>query len=409
MEIKIFRNLLFFTFNICCFSTSSYAEGIVKRFPAEGYDSFLNTFQSNCLEKEIDQLYYIGQNTGNTNYYFDQTSTQMKNKLNMRGSGGVNFGFISGNTEISLSKEYSSDSMTLSLVYENVIIGKSAIIIAPLLTNIGKSSINLSAYERQKICGNKFISGIHLGARFLSNLKIYFRNEEAKLRFIATVSFQILWASIAKNIIDERLIQFKNDLSISVSAVQYGGDVNTFQNYVQNLGGQPSCSIDHLLPCQIYFQNLLKYSSEDFPRQLNDMNYSLNPYEGLIALSYHFSEYSKHGFPYLASNISDYPNFQEALKQKDALREIQNKIEEEFQNNERATQLILNQKIFLLEISQVNLIQEVYEKSKHNLSLLKLAKENCSFNTNKCTEIKDAVFAKIIVYDNMILSPNKPL
>lgn len=402
-------NVKFFFSSILFLTNPLVANAEDKKFPAEGFDSYLQTFQGNCIKQDLDKLYYSGQNTNDINYYFDLSAQQLAHKLESKGSGGVNFRIISGKTEISLSKEYSSNQNSLSFVYDSTITGKSAIVHKPILTDLGKSATYLIEPEKRKICGNQFISAINLGAKFLLNAKLFFKNEEAKSRFLVTVSMKFLWKTFTRTVVDENLRKFSNDVSIVVSATQIGGSQAKFQNFLTRIGGKPNCSFDNLRPCQEYLTSLIRYSQTDFIAQLNDMRYSLNPEEGLVPLSYIFSDYASFGFLNLASNSSLPLDYQANLTQKNVLNNIQNKIEDEYANNERASQFILNKDTFLLTNNQLQSIQELLEKSNFNLTKLIYAKETCLYNKYQCLEIQNITFSQLVNYDLATLNPQNPI
>ena len=393
MKLMIYKILLL---NLFFPSILSYSIGNVNRLPGQGYDSILNEFKRNCLSGEINQFYYTGQNTNGNNYYFNKTASEIVRKLKVSDNSINDFG-------VSLHSELSSNSTNLSIVYDSFIQGKSAVLAVPILTDLGKSVIDLSLNEKRKTCGDKFVSGIDLGARFIINIKLYFKNEETKNNFIYTFTDYEIWHSLIENMVNENFKQFKNNLLISINAFQYGGDKKQFQNFIEDLGLQRSCTVDDFQNCNTFLFELISYRDKKFYDQLNNMSYSLDSDKGPAVFSYEFSQYLKLGFPYLDSGLIDNLEIQEGLNQKKSLKDFQDRIDYEYQNNKRSEQLILNKKTFLLDNSRFDSIQKIFEYSKENLNHLKLEKEKC-INNYSCFKNINTILSKIINYDLNILN-----
>ena len=385
---------------------------IMKRLPGEAYDSSSNSFlfsQNKCVTEDLNNLIYVGENTGQVSYYYDQSTEDVVHNLHLDGSGGVETWILGASAHASLAREFSSSNTNLSLIYEYILQGKTAVVDRPVLSDLGiaMTQPNILSAEKRKNCGDSFVSGIHLGARFLVNAKLFFRDEATKNRFEVDASIEILKKTFTTTLVDQSFQKVIHDASIQVSAVQYGGSQTKFDEFIKTIGSSPSCSISNLTPCKEYFQKLLTYSQTDFPNQLNDMKYSIQPGEGPIPLSYEFSQYSDLGFRNL-DTTSDTPEKAEEIAQKDAAIEVQNKIDEEFQNNERANQFLLNQSDFMLTTDQINSIQTVAHKSQTNLEILRTAQSNCAFPDQKsCISSKTTAFSQLLDYDVSILSPQR--
>lgn len=381
----------------------------LKRYPGEGFDSATKMYRQACVTQDINSLYYAGQNTADIHYYFDQSHDQLAKNLHTKGTAALNGWVISGEVSASLDRDYASDDLSLSLTYENVLQGKTAIVDTPMMTQEGFLATQETSFKKRETCGDQFISAIHLGARFFINAKFIFRNEETKYHFKSDVTIKVAWSTFTKNLIDESLHSYQNDVAIMVTANQFGGDQNAFDLFLKKLGPSPSCSLNNLQPCQKYFQALLVYSQNDFLQQLDGMHYSAEDDRGPVALFYDHSSYERFGFQTLATHIdSNDPQIQQARLAKDAFLELQARLDQEFEDHQRASQLILHQKIFLLTREQVKNLQEIANKTNYNLTnLLLKAKENCLLSMKTCVQEKNITFAKLIPYHRTALTPSK--
>lgn len=122
----------------------------------------------------------------------------------------------------------------------------------------------------REYCGDSFVQKVARGASLYSAMKFRFKSRDEKQSFEAKMKASGGLYSVSAAL--KTAQSFSNQsISVSVSAVQVGGDV-TQLNRILNGGSAASCALSDVKKCLEFVDSIESYVSNDFPKQFRDSN-----------------------------------------------------------------------------------------------------------------------------------------
>lgn len=122
--------------------------------------------------------------------------------------------------------------------------------------------------EWREYCGDSFVHGISRGASLYAAMKFHFKSRSEKQTFEAKMKVSSGLFSVSSALKTAQSISTQG-VSVSVSAIQVGGDV-TQLNRVLNGASAASCSMSDVKKCLDFMDSIEAYVSNDFPKQFRD-------------------------------------------------------------------------------------------------------------------------------------------
>jgi hypothetical protein len=282
-------------------------------------------------EKEL----FVGQScvVGNTSstgapistFSFDQslTESQASNELGFDVGGRARFGVVEASASSrfmrgSVSNQYSVSAVWLS-EYR---------LPTQRLSTVQKNDIGNAVYENHErwaeTCGDEYVEEITKGAKLFFSIRVDFGSAEQKQQFEA--KFQISGPLYSANAdLSTASKQFSQNVKITVSALQIGGDVSKITGLFDNTGtgqtGFIQCTLGDFSKCAQVISAAIGYATDTvhgFPSQI-----APGAMPGPASLTYRTAKYSAAGI-----YLSNYPYLDQANQE--ARGRLQSDFEKQF-------------------------------------------------------------------------------
>lgn len=143
-----YRFSFFFIILIIIISNSAISIELLKKYPATGYDSYSKEYKKNCLFQDFNTLIYIGQNTSEVKYIFKNTHEHSSYNILSNSEEKGNIKIVSGESKTIINNSRNSDRANIILIYQNKLIGKTAIVDDPKVTQLGAYASKLTPFEK---------------------------------------------------------------------------------------------------------------------------------------------------------------------------------------------------------------------------------------------------------------------
>lgn len=248
-----------------------------------GWDTHSESVRGFCVQNADQEVYYAG--TQSSTIFFDRSMTedQLETELDVNVSGKLKLPIFNIKGASKFLTNAKATDLSQTLVFSNIIRGKSALIRNTALTATG-TKIAQKADNEQYVranCGDGFVSEIELGAKLFIGVKFEFSSREAKSSFEAKIDVDYLKIFEVKGAAKTSLDQFKKQLKIKIFLFQQGGQPQLASDILNDSGGNGSsiitCSIENRKACVKALENLVQYISGDeptsFKNQVKDFVY----------------------------------------------------------------------------------------------------------------------------------------
>ncbi len=392
----------------------------------KGYSSFENSIKNNCLENTTYE--FIANGRSQISFYHNLSSNELNEKLNINTNGKINS--IQGNGSFDINYLSNSDNKDLSTtvtLIANVTNGKNTLIKSSndlygyRLNDFYRAIFEKKKAEFIKVCGDGVVESQKLSAFLVITARIDFKNKETKYEFESKIGadkniFQEISSNGELKIFQDSK-NIKNDIKITISGLQLGGDFTKLQTILK----KNVCNLNQIEQCNQMFDTINEYFSNEFQNQLDINNPNLwitseiktIPYSQLIILNdkgEYFSDQFNFGLDY--ANFSDKLAF---LKEKNVgirknIKKILDHSNAKYFSNEEL--LYLNRNLLSSE-NNLNVIEDFFTDCKSLKSLdnclskyLKEAKEYFLPVDNKLSnlEIENHVISYNAGIDNITIN-----
>lgn len=296
-----------------------YSSSIIGK----GYSSIENLTKNNCLENTTYE--FIANGRSQISFYHNLSSDELNEKLNINTNGKINS--VQGNVVFDINYLNNSDNKDLSstvTLIANVTNGKNTLIKSSndiygyKLNDFYRSIFEKNKAEFIKVCGDGVVESQKLSAFLVITARIDFKNKESKYEFESKLGAD---KNIFQEISSNGELKFsqdsknnKNDIKITISGLQLGGDFTKLQTILK----KNVCNLNQIEQCNQMFDTINEYFSNEFQNQLDINNQNLwvtseiktIPYSQLIILNdkgEYFSDQFNFGLDY--ANFSDKLSF----------------------------------------------------------------------------------------------------
>lgn len=313
-----------------------------------GYISQTDTLVSSpCLIVNKDNIRYSGAQTSSFKLIRSTDVDQMLLDLNVEYGGKISLEgmTLSGSQKyaINMAEDEYSDSVVISYVVR----GKTATFDgakpSEQVLHILNTAENKES-EVKKICGDKFVSSVELGADLNIGFKVTYLNKSFKTRLKAEIQGDILKLIQGKGSADAIINKFANKAVITIGAYQRGGDPSKLADILEadndkvyhifkcGLGSVKTndgkelentrtgtelekLSNEH---CRIALDGMLVYMKDSFPEQIGNLDYNVytnkpgtvskeNPV-GAAIINAKYLGYKEGGYPQILSGTNSLYN-----------------------------------------------------------------------------------------------------
>ena len=254
------KTLLIYLFIQTVFSQTSIKPGM-------GYSNDINDVgKAICFNAEFTK----GGQTSSINFESSVDYESLLNSFELNASMKVGIGIFSSSADAEFFHSIKEDSYTLSVHYYQIIKHKVSLTYSydpeTILTDTGKGIYKdgKNAFFRL-FCGDSLIENYDEGAALVYSLVVQFEKIEDKQSFKSKISASFgsfVDASVSISKIAE---QTKITGRIIIKAFQMGGDPSKLGQILS--GSVVQCNITNVDACVKTAENMLKYSSENFPSQ----------------------------------------------------------------------------------------------------------------------------------------------
>jgi hypothetical protein len=234
---------------------------------ASGLESVSNQWRPPCLDGKIQSS--AANRSITMKMYASQSASEILEDQRGYGSAKVDFWVLGAKARNDFILRNSESETQSSLVWSVDYRGASVFLNKRQLNARGLSALTRSPTEQRQICGDQFILGAALGARFYLAASLVF-DSETKYRYFKTkVSASAFGGLFKKDKASiEEVRRVAQDAHLSVQAFQYGGD--TFDLDLLSASHVSYCSMDQIEPCLERFSALHRYAfgAEGFRRSV---------------------------------------------------------------------------------------------------------------------------------------------
>jgi hypothetical protein len=270
--------------------------------PGSAYQSEKeNVVGQECITGSI-----VTQGTQRSTFSFEQilSEQQAASLMGLSAGGRARFGVVEASASARFMKNSSSNKLSVSAVWMSDYLLPNKKLTAPTLTSLG-SSVREHDTRWAETCGDQYIDEIVYGARLFFSLRVDFASEEQKKSFETEFSISgPLYSANAK--LDEASKKFSRDTKVTITGVQFGGDVSKLTGVLDTSpdgqGNMIECTLGNFDRCAKVIAAAVHYAADTekgFPSQLGE---SSKP--GPAILEYRTAPYSAAGiypvnYPYL--------------------------------------------------------------------------------------------------------------
>jgi hypothetical protein len=222
-----------------------------------GLESVSNQWRPSCLEGKIQAS--AANRSITMKMYASQSASEILEDQRGYGSAQVDFWVLGAKARHDFLLRNSESGIQSSLIWSVDYRGASVFLNKRQFNARGLAARSLSPAEQRQICGDQFILGAALGARFYLAASLVF-DSETKYRYFKTkVSASALGGLFKKDkTAIEEVRRVAQDAHLSVQAFQSGGE--TFDLDLLSASHVSYCSMDQIEPCLERFSALHRYA-----------------------------------------------------------------------------------------------------------------------------------------------------
>ncbi|MFW7380426.1 MAG: hypothetical protein ACOH5I_16560 [Oligoflexus sp.] len=189
------------------------------------------------------------------------------------GSVGVDIWLIGAKAKQEFIQRNTETEQRMSMMWEIVYEYGSQSLEQRQLSLIGLDAINRDDNEKLRLCGDRFVHSVKLGAKVLLAASLHFPTKESYQQFKTKVTVSILGGLIkfSKEFLKE-MSEHGAEAILSIQALQLGGDPIHLESFAAK--GQRFCQIQELEECLATFHSLYHYmfAEDGFRQSLQGQN-----------------------------------------------------------------------------------------------------------------------------------------
>jgi hypothetical protein len=222
-----------------------------------GLESVSNQWRSPCLDGSI--LPSAPNRSITMKMYASQSASEILEDQRGYGSAQVDFWVLGAKARSEFILRNSESSTQSSMMWSVEYRGASVHLGKRQLNGRGQNALTRPLSEQRQLCGDQFIVGAALGARFFLAASLIF-DSEVKYRYFKTKVSASAFGGLLKkekSSIDE-VRRMAQDAHLSIQAFQYGGE--TFDLDLLSASQVSYCSMDNIEPCLERFSALHRYA-----------------------------------------------------------------------------------------------------------------------------------------------------
>ncbi|SMF34844.1 leucine-rich repeat domain-containing protein [Pseudobacteriovorax antillogorgiicola] len=263
-----------------------------------GYDTHTEEFRGSCVAAN-GPLKYAGSQRSEIRFDRSMTLDELKTALEVQISGKLKIPSFDVSGAAKFISDASSTDLSDSMIFSYQVKGKSVIMQRVRLSQEGLAVKGRSEADVRKTCGDEYVSEVQLGAQLFVLVNFEFANREAKSSFEAQIDVNLVDLFSLSGAASTSLDKFKDSISISMSALQIGGNPSRLATILQSNGssGIPivNCSITNKEQCLAAMQKIVKYASGegrgDFIDQIQNLSYNPTDPNGAAFIGYKSKSY----------------------------------------------------------------------------------------------------------------------
>ncbi len=389
-------------------TSSATANSILQGFNKMGY-----TFTDTCVESDLIIFPKAVEKTA-ISLSDNMKEADFRSALNVGISASVPVKGVEVSPEIKYSREAATSRLSRSTTYSVYVkLGETKIsntkenklVLKPFAYSYFNSNSKLiDPFNFLKKCGDEFVTSQTLSAKVLVTLKLNFDSQktlqtvEGKLGLAQNILSVAGKIGINGNVkyLDE---ETKKGMHLNLYAVQLGGSP---VDLTKILSMKTSCEINKLEECQNTINQLNKYISEDFAKQLSPNNLDTWVVESSQTVPYdeiHVLDPS--GKPF---NFNWIDNYNDSLNYSKLKNVIHQNISKEVNNYSIANSILESTNLANDERSN---LKEILDKAEINIDSLRNFSKECHKNLTEClTNSNEKVNELMLDYDETFLKPN---
>jgi hypothetical protein len=222
-----------------------------------GLESVSNQWRPSCLDGSIQPS--AANRSITMKMYASQSASEILEDQRGYGSAQVDFWVLGAKARSEFILRNSESRTQTSLMWSVEYRGASAYLNKRQLNARGRQALTRPLAEQRQLCGDQFIIGAALGAKFYLAASLVF-DSEVKYRYFKTKVSASAFGGLLKkdkSSIDEVRRAAQNAF-LSIQAFQYGGE--TFDLDLLSASHVSYCSMDNIEPCLDRFSALHRYA-----------------------------------------------------------------------------------------------------------------------------------------------------
>lgn len=263
-----------------------------------GLESATNQWRPSCLDGSIQPA--APNRSITMKMYASQSASEILEDQRGYGSAEVDFWVLGAKARHEFILRNSESETQTTLLWSVEYRGASVYLNQRQLNTRGQNAASLSTLQQRQLCGDQFIVGAALGARFYLAASLIFDSQEKYRYFKTKASGTALGGLFKKDKSStDEVRRMAESAHLSIQAFQYGGE--TFDLDLLLATHRSYCSMNNLDPCLEGFTALHRYAfgAEGFQKQVN----SRKP-EQLAVLWLNASSYQDAGHFLNADNVT---------------------------------------------------------------------------------------------------------
>jgi hypothetical protein len=222
-----------------------------------GLESVRNQWRSSCLDGSVQPS--AANRSITMKMYASQSASEILEDQRGYGSAQVDFWVLGAKARSEFILRNSESSTQSSLIWSVEYRGASVHFNKRQLNARGQQALASPLAQQRQLCGDQFIIGAALGAKFYLAASLVF-DSETKYRYFKTKVSASAFGGLLKkdkSSIDE-VRRMAQDAHLSIQAFQYGGE--TFDLDLLSASQVSYCSMDNIEPCLERFSALHRYA-----------------------------------------------------------------------------------------------------------------------------------------------------
>lgn len=260
---------------------------------ATGYDTHSEEFRGTCVQAN-GPLQYAGSQSAEIRFDRRMTVDELETALEVQISGKLKIPSFDVSGAAKFVSEAGSTDLSDSLIFSYQVRGKSVIMQHVALSSEGQAMVGRPETDVRKTCGDEYVSQVDLGAQLFVLVNFEFANREAKSSFEAQINVDLVDLFSLSGAASTSLDNFKDTITIKMSALQIGGNPARLATILQSDGSEGipiiNCSIAERDQCLETMQRIVEYASSedngDFIYQINNLSYDPTDPNGAAFVGY---------------------------------------------------------------------------------------------------------------------------